>query len=119
MTGRRRTQVIGEAQQQTRYLDEVATSTARPNRGAARARHGRCSPEAGGGLTQRRMVRRQARRLPGYGELIKRYVAFLQTKITFHKEHPEFKGNMSYEDYLALRKASDLQEGYAQHCEAS
>ena len=73
-------------------------------------------PMADSGLTHHRIVRRQTRHPPGYGELIKRYVAFLQTKITFHKEHPEFKGNMSYEDYLALRKASDVQEGYVQHC---
>lgn len=48
----------------------------------------------------------------GYGELIKRYVAFLRTKLQFHKDHPEFSGNMSYEDYLSLRKSSNIQEGY-------
>ncbi len=53
-----------------------------------------------------------SRQSKGYGGLIRSYVAFLKTKILFHKDHPEFSGNMNYEDYISVKTVTNLNEGY-------
>jgi len=47
----------------------------------------------------------------GYSQLLRAYVNFLKTKLNFHQARPEFRGNMSYEDYLALKQSSNPNEG--------
>ena len=47
----------------------------------------------------------------GYNPLLRAYVTFLKTKLTFHQARPEFNGSMSYEEYLSLKKSSDPNEG--------
>lgn len=51
-------------------------------------------------------------RSKGYTELIQSYVRFIVIKIEFHHTHPDFSGNMDYEDYVSLRRAQDPNEGY-------
>ena len=112
--------VIPEAMLQVSFLDTVANATTRPNKGAkpvtCAARTPMCavsrSPtvRASGGRARKRLET-----AAGYGELIKRYVALLKTKLQFHKDHREFNGAMDYEDYLSLKKANDPQEGYGRH----
>ena len=49
--------------------------------------------------------------LASYSQLLRAYVNFLKTKLNFHHARPEFRGNMSYEDYLALKQSSNPNEG--------
>jgi hypothetical protein len=49
----------------------------------------------------------------GYSALIQAYVAFLKSKLDFHKQQPEFTANMDYAEYRALKKVDDLNEGFA------
>ena len=51
-------------------------------------------------------------RAKGYLDLIQSYVRFLLIKLEFHRTHPEFSGNMSYDDYVSLRRANNPNEGY-------
>lgn len=48
----------------------------------------------------------------GYGPLIHEYVAYLKTKIEFHRAHPEFTGKFNYEEYQSLKGIADVNEGY-------
>ncbi|KTW26346.1 hypothetical protein T552_04183 [Pneumocystis carinii B80] len=48
----------------------------------------------------------------GYGSLVKEYVEFLISKLSFHKLHPEFNGMFEYDEYLTLKNTSDPNEGY-------
>jgi hypothetical protein len=50
--------------------------------------------------------------LRGYGPLIKEYVNFLLTKLTFHQQHPDFNGTFEYEEYISLKGINDPNEGY-------
>jgi hypothetical protein len=50
--------------------------------------------------------------LRGYGPLIKEYVYFLLSKLTFHQQHPEFNGTFEYEEYISLKSINDPNEGY-------
>lgn len=49
---------------------------------------------------------------PGYGVLIKAYVQFLQAKMDYHQQHPAFRANFDYEEYVSLRGVEDPNEGY-------
>lgn len=44
--------------------------------------------------------------------MIKAYVEYLLAKLGFHQRHSEFTGNFDYEEYLSLKGASNLDEGY-------
>ncbi|KCV72956.1 hypothetical protein H696_00510 [Fonticula alba] len=48
----------------------------------------------------------------GYQRLIAAYNHFLILKLAFHQVHPEFSPNMSYADYVSLRKAHEPNEAY-------
>ncbi|KAG5292398.1 cytoskeleton assembly control protein [Histoplasma ohiense] len=50
--------------------------------------------------------------LRGYGPLIREYVYFLEAKLTFHRQHPEFNGLFEYEEYISLKTTNDPNEGY-------
>ena len=50
--------------------------------------------------------------LRGYGPLIREYVFFLISKLTFHRQHPEFNGLFEYEEYISLKSINDPNEGY-------
>lgn len=47
----------------------------------------------------------------GYAGLINAYIQFLHYKLEFHTIHPEFTANMDYEEYRALKKVGDPNEG--------
>jgi hypothetical protein len=49
--------------------------------------------------------------LPGYGSLIRAYVAFILSKLRFHRTHPEFNGMFDYEEYVSLKNIDDPNEG--------
>jgi hypothetical protein len=46
-----------------------------------------------------------------YSALIDAYIRFLRYKLEFHTIHLEFTANMDYEEYRALRKVDDPNEG--------
>ncbi|KAE8166249.1 I/LWEQ domain-containing protein [Aspergillus tamarii] len=48
----------------------------------------------------------------GYGPLIREYVFFLESKLAFHRNHPEFNGLFEYEEYISLKTINDPNEGY-------
>ncbi|PGH09494.1 hypothetical protein GX51_00599 [Blastomyces parvus] len=48
----------------------------------------------------------------GYGPLIREYVFFLEAKLGFHRQHPEFNGLFEYEEYISLKTINDPNEGY-------
>ncbi|PYH80793.1 cytoskeleton assembly control protein Sla2 [Aspergillus uvarum CBS 121591] len=48
----------------------------------------------------------------GYGPLIREYVYFLESKLAFHRNHPEFNGLFEYEEYISLKTINDPNEGY-------
>ncbi|KAJ5613568.1 hypothetical protein N7528_007222, partial [Penicillium herquei] len=48
----------------------------------------------------------------GYAPLIREYVYFLESKLTFHRNHPEFNGLFEYEEYISLKTINDPNEGY-------
>lgn len=48
----------------------------------------------------------------GYGSLIREYVFFLESKLNFHRDHPEFNGLFEYEEYISLKTINDPNEGY-------
>ncbi|OJJ43404.1 hypothetical protein ASPZODRAFT_136259 [Penicilliopsis zonata CBS 506.65] len=48
----------------------------------------------------------------GYGPLIREYVFFLESKLSFHRNHPEFNGLFEYEEYISLKTINDPNEGY-------
>ena len=48
----------------------------------------------------------------GYGALIRTYVAFLLSKLRFHRMRPEFNGLFEYEEYVTLKGIDDPNEGY-------
>ncbi|KAI5121175.1 hypothetical protein M0805_007172 [Coniferiporia weirii] len=48
----------------------------------------------------------------GYGSLIRTYVAFLLSKLRFHRVRPEFNGLFEYEEYVTLKGIDDPNEGY-------
>ncbi|KAL5337546.1 ANTH domain-containing protein [Aspergillus crustosus] len=48
----------------------------------------------------------------GYGPLIREYVFYLESKLTFHRNHPEFNGLFEYEEYISLKSINDPNEGY-------
>ncbi|RAL10532.1 putative cytoskeleton assembly control protein Sla2 [Aspergillus homomorphus CBS 101889] len=50
--------------------------------------------------------------LRGYGPLIREYVYFLESKLAFHRNHPEFNGLFEYEEYISLKSINDPNEGY-------
>lgn len=47
----------------------------------------------------------------GYGSLIRTYVAFLLSKLRFHRVRPEFNGLFEYEEYVTLKGIDDPNEG--------
>lgn len=47
----------------------------------------------------------------GYGQLIKAYVAFILSKLRFHRHRPEFNGLFEYEEYISLKGIDDPNEG--------
>jgi huntingtin-interacting protein 1-related protein len=49
----------------------------------------------------------------GYGQLIRAYVAFILSKLRFHRHRPEFNGLFEYEEYISLKEIDDPNEGYA------
>ena len=48
----------------------------------------------------------------GYGSLIRTYVAFLLSKLRFHRVRPEFNGLFEYEEYVTLKGIDDPNEGW-------
>ena len=48
----------------------------------------------------------------GYAPLIQEYIFFLVSKLTFHRNHPEFNGTFEYEEYISLKSINDPNEGY-------
>jgi hypothetical protein len=50
--------------------------------------------------------------LVGYAPLIRAYVAFILSKLRFHRHHPEFNGLFEYEEYVSLKNIDDPNEGY-------
>ncbi|KMU80674.1 huntingtin-interacting protein 1 [Coccidioides immitis RMSCC 3703] len=50
--------------------------------------------------------------LRGYGPLIREYVFYLESKLAFHRQHPEFNGLFEYEEYISLKSINDPNEGY-------
>ncbi|PWY66248.1 cytoskeleton assembly control protein Sla2 [Aspergillus eucalypticola CBS 122712] len=48
----------------------------------------------------------------GYGPLIREYVFYLESKLAFHRNHPEFNGLFEYEEYISLKTTNDPNEGY-------
>ena len=49
--------------------------------------------------------------LRGYGPLIREYVHFLLSKLSFHRQHIEFNGLFEYEEYVSLKSIHDPNEG--------
>ena len=47
----------------------------------------------------------------GYGSIIRTYVAFLLSKLRFHRVRPEFNGLFEYEEYVTLKGIDDPNEG--------
>lgn len=47
-----------------------------------------------------------------YSQLIKNYIAFLKTKLTYHRNHPYFSGTFDYEEYVSLKGIEDPNQGY-------
>ena len=41
--------------------------------------------------------------LRGYGPLISAYIHYLISKLSFHRNHPEFNGTFEYEEYISLK----------------
>eukprot|EP00158_Paraphelidium_tribonemae_P007637 Partr_v1_DN28308_c0_g1_i5_m78542 putative Huntingtin interacting protein 1 len=58
------------------------------------------------------MTRNQYAGARGYQSLINAYTQFIKSKLEFHTFHPEFTANLDYEEYRALRKVDDPNEGY-------
>ncbi|OZJ02100.1 hypothetical protein BZG36_05212 [Bifiguratus adelaidae] len=50
--------------------------------------------------------------MKGYGRLIRGYVDFILSKLSFHKQHQEFNGTFEYEEYITLKGIDDPNEGY-------
>ncbi|KAK2743389.1 sla2 Src-like adaptor 2 [Myotisia sp. PD_48] len=50
--------------------------------------------------------------LRGYGPLIREHVYLLESKLAFHRQHPEFNGLFEYEEYISLKTINDPNEGY-------
>jgi len=50
----------------------------------------------------------------GYGALIRAYVAFILSKLRFHRAHPEFNGLFEYEEYVSLKGIDDPNQGYVE-----
>ncbi|KAI8607304.1 ANTH domain-containing protein, partial [Chytriomyces sp. MP71] len=48
----------------------------------------------------------------GYGQLIKTYLAFLTSKLEYHRAHPEYTGNFDYQEYVSLKGVEDPNEGF-------
>lgn len=48
----------------------------------------------------------------GYSPLIQEYIFYLVSKLTFHRNHPEFNGTFEYEEYISLKSINDPNEGY-------
>ncbi|KAH9826577.1 SLA2 Src like adaptor 2 [Teratosphaeria destructans] len=48
----------------------------------------------------------------GYAQLIQEYIFYLVSKLTFHRNHPEFNGTFEYEEYISLKSINDPNEGY-------
>ncbi|KAJ5219861.1 hypothetical protein N7468_009065 [Penicillium chermesinum] len=48
----------------------------------------------------------------GYAPLIREYVYYLESKLNFHRHHPEFNGLFEYEEYISLKSINDPNEGY-------
>ncbi|CAG8509914.1 3573_t:CDS:10, partial [Acaulospora colombiana] len=48
----------------------------------------------------------------GYGQLIRAYVAFILSKLRFHRHRPEFNGLFEYEEYISLKGIDNPDEGY-------
>lgn len=48
----------------------------------------------------------------GYAPLIREYVYYLESKLHFHRTHPEFNGLFEYEEYISLKTINDPNEGY-------
>ena len=47
-----------------------------------------------------------------YLPLIQEYILYLVSKLTFHRNHPEFNGTFEYEEYISLKSINDPNEGY-------
>src|SRR6201996_2071872 len=47
-----------------------------------------------------------------YAPLIQEYIHYLVSKLTFHRNHPEFNGTFEYEEYISLKSINDPNEGY-------
>lgn len=41
-------------------------------------------------------------------------MAFILSKLRFHRHHPEFNGLFEYEEYVSLKNIDDPNEGYVQ-----
>lgn len=39
-------------------------------------------------------------------------MAFILSKLRFHRHHPEFNGLFEYEEYVSLKNIDDPNEGY-------
>ena len=50
--------------------------------------------------------------LRGYSPLIQEYIFYLVSKLSFHRNHPEFNGTFEYEEYISLKSINDPNEGY-------
>lgn len=50
--------------------------------------------------------------IKGYGQLIRAYVAFILSKLRFHRHRPEFNGLFEYEEYVSLKGIDNPDEGY-------
>ena len=50
----------------------------------------------------------------GYGALIRAYVAFILSKLPFHRAHPEFNGLFEYEEYVSLNGIDNPDQGYVE-----
>nr|POF05454.1 endocytosis protein end4 [Quercus suber] len=48
----------------------------------------------------------------GYGTMIQEYIFYLISKLSFHRNHPEFNGTFEYEEYISLKSINDPNEGY-------
>lgn len=47
-----------------------------------------------------------------YSPLIQEYIFYLVSKLSFHRNHPEFNGTFEYEEYISLKSINDPNEGY-------
>ena len=50
--------------------------------------------------------------MKGYAPMIQEYIYFLVSKLSFHRNHPEFNGTFEYEEYISLKSINDPNEGY-------